>query len=258
MRRRTDDAPAAEVPTREGYDRWAEFYDGDGNPLVALEEPHVARMLGDVCGLALADIGTGTGRHAIALAQQGARVVAIDFSMGMLAKACAKADAQRVRFVCADCSTTLPLRTASFDRVLTCLLADHVPSLDGFIAELARICRPDGFIVLTTVHPAMHLLGTRARFTDPATGHKVYPRSYEFAMADYVMAAQRAGLHFDELGEWICDKTLEASVPRAARYAGWPMLLTMRLSRRREELSAGPRSEPPPRSFAARELTCRR
>ena len=28
------------VPTREGYERWAEVYDSDGNPLVALEERH--------------------------------------------------------------------------------------------------------------------------------------------------------------------------------------------------------------------------
>jgi ubiquinone/menaquinone biosynthesis C-methylase UbiE len=230
MKRVTDDAPAVEVPTREGYDRWAEFYDDDGNPLIALEEPHVARMLGDVRGLTLADVGAGTGRHALTLARAGARIVAVDFSWGMLAKARAKPDAAAVRFVCADCSTTLPLRTASFDRVLTCLLADHVPSLDGFVAELARICRPGGFIVLTTVHPAMHLLGTRARFTDPATGHKVYPRSFEYSISDFVMAVQRAGLRFDELGEWVCDAELVAAIPRAARYAGWPMLLAMRLS----------------------------
>src|SRR5258707_20246 len=26
------------VSTRDGYDRWAEIYDGEGNPLIALEE----------------------------------------------------------------------------------------------------------------------------------------------------------------------------------------------------------------------------
>ena len=41
------------VPTRDGYDRWSDVYDGDGNPLVLLEEPHVARLLGDVRGLSV-------------------------------------------------------------------------------------------------------------------------------------------------------------------------------------------------------------
>src|SRR5882672_4474492 len=29
------------VPTQAGYDRWAEFYDSDDNPLVLLEEQHI-------------------------------------------------------------------------------------------------------------------------------------------------------------------------------------------------------------------------
>lgn len=52
--------PGDIVPTREGYDRWSEVYDGDGNPLIALEEPQVERMLGDVRGLRIADVATRT------------------------------------------------------------------------------------------------------------------------------------------------------------------------------------------------------
>src|SRR5579862_4366785 len=51
------------LSTRDGYDRWAEIYDGEGNPLVAMEEPWVDKLLGDVRGLAVADIGCGTGRQ---------------------------------------------------------------------------------------------------------------------------------------------------------------------------------------------------
>lgn len=62
------------VSTRDGYDRWAEVYDGDGNPLLALEEPEVVQMLGDVRGLRIADIACGTGRHAVRLANAGGQV----------------------------------------------------------------------------------------------------------------------------------------------------------------------------------------
>jgi len=58
------DVPELIVPARQGYDRWSEVYDSDGNPLVALEEPEVIRMMGEVRGLRVADVGTGTGRHA--------------------------------------------------------------------------------------------------------------------------------------------------------------------------------------------------
>ena len=219
------------VPTREGYDRWSAVYDGDGNPLVALEEPHVIRMLGDVSGLRIADIGAGTGRHAIRLADQGASVVALDFSAGMIARARAKSGGSRVQFAMADCGSPLPLRDGAFDRVICCLLADHVPAVEPLFSELGRICRRDGFMVVTTVHPAMHLKGVRARFTDPATNSKVYPASYEFTISDYVTAASRCGLRFDEISEHVLTAEHGAANPRAEKYVGWPMLLAMRLSR---------------------------
>ena len=62
------------LPTKDGYDRWAEIYDEEANPLVMIEEPEVAAALGDVTGLAILDVGCGTGRHAVRLARSGARV----------------------------------------------------------------------------------------------------------------------------------------------------------------------------------------
>ena len=154
--------PGDIVPTREGYDRWSEVYDGDQNSLIAVEEPVLSRMLGDVRGLRIADVAAGTGRHSIRLAQAGAKVVALDFSKGMLTRARTKSGADQVSFVIADCARPLPLRDGIFERVVCALVADHVHSLDLLMSELARICCRSGFIVLTTVHPIMHLLGARA------------------------------------------------------------------------------------------------
>jgi SAM-dependent methyltransferase len=97
------------VPTRQGYDRWSEVYDRDGNPLLALEEPEVIRMMGEVRGLTIADVGTGTGRHALRFASAGARVVGVDFSLAMMERARAKPNADRIAFICADC-LRLPCR----------------------------------------------------------------------------------------------------------------------------------------------------
>src|SRR5262249_54950946 len=68
------------VPTREGYDLWAQLYDDADNPLIALETMPFRRLLGDVQGLTVADIGCGTGRHALAMAEAGATVIGVDFS----------------------------------------------------------------------------------------------------------------------------------------------------------------------------------
>jgi 2-polyprenyl-3-methyl-5-hydroxy-6-metoxy-1,4-benzoquinol methylase len=224
--------PGDIVPTREGYDRWSEVYDGDGNPLIALEQPQVERILGYVRGLRIADVAAGTGRHSVWLAKAGARVTALDFSRRMLAKARTKPGADRVSFVIADCAAQLPLRDCAFERVVCALLADHVPSLDSLLSELARICRRDGFIALTTVHPTMHLLGVRARFNDPESGGKVYPKSYDHSISAFVLAADRAGLRFDEISEHLITDQLVRTNPRAAPALGWPLLLAMKLSHR--------------------------
>ncbi len=223
--------PPTILPTREGYDLWATIYDEEDNPLVALETVEVTRHLGDVLGLAIADIGCGTGRHALALAGAGAVVTAADFSEGMLAKAWAKPGADKVRFVLADVQAPLPLRGDAFDRVLCCLVVDHVSKLDLLFAELRRICRPDGFIVVSVMHPAMMLRGIQARFTDPTTGGEVRPASSPNRICDYVMAATRAGLVFDAISEHVVTEALAARSPRAGKYLGWPLLLMMRLRR---------------------------
>ena len=217
------------LPAREGYDLWSMIYDSEDNPLVALETAEVARHLGDVAGLDLADIGCGTGRHAIPLAAAGARVTAVDFSAGMLAKARAKPAAEAVRFIQHDLETPLPLEAAAFDRVICCLVLDHIANLDGLFAELRRMCRPGGFVLVSSMHPAMMLLGIQARFTDPVTGRETRPASQPNQVSDYVMAAARAGLRFEHMSEHAVDEALVARSPRAGKYLGWLLLLMMKL-----------------------------
>ena len=222
--------PRVELPTRAGYDRWAEIYDEEDNALILLEEPHVNRLLGDVAGLAVADIGCGTGRHALRLARAGAQVTAVDFSDAMLRRARAKPGGEAVTFLQHDLAEPLPLPAGSFDRVLCGLVVDHIADLGRCFGELKRLCRPDGAVVVSVMHPAMMLRGIQARFTDPATGRETRPLSYAHQVSDYVMAATRAGFSLDHLGEHLVDAALAARSPRGAKYLGWPLLLVMRLT----------------------------
>lgn len=218
------------VGTREGYDRWSAVYDTDGNPLTALEEPVVRRLLGPVRGRRLLDVGCGTGRHALELARAGARVTAVDFSEGMLAQARRKPGASRVRFVRHDLAERVPLPAGAFDVVLSCLVLEHIRRLDPFFAELARLCRRGGRVVVSAMHPAMVLRGTSARFVDPETGRRVLPRSHPQTVADYVNAAARAGLRVEVMEERAATPALARRHPRARKYLGWPMLVAFRLA----------------------------
>jgi malonyl-CoA O-methyltransferase len=180
------------VPTRQGYDRWASSYDTDGNPLIALEEPLVDGLLGDVRGLSVLDVGCGTGRHAVRLAAAGAKVQAVDFSSGMLEQACRKPGAGAVLFSVHDLSAPLPFSAGTFDRIVCGLVIDHIADLVGLFAEMLRVCRPAGCVVVSVMHPAMMLRGVQARFHDTESGAEIRPASHAHQLSDYVLAAARA------------------------------------------------------------------
>jgi malonyl-CoA O-methyltransferase len=217
------------VPTRVGYDRWAEVYDDEDNPLVLLEQKLIGPLAGEVAGLTVADIGCGTGRHALRWAAAGARVTALDFSTAMLKRARAKPGAEAVTFIHHDLAEPFPLESAAFDRVFCCLVLDHIAVLDEFFRQLRRLCRPSGCVSVSVMHPAMSLRGVQARFIDPATGHRISPAGHTHQMSDYLMAAVHAGLKLEHISEHAADAALAAHSPRAGKYLGWPMLLMMKL-----------------------------
>lgn len=220
------DIPTREVSTREGYDLWAATYDEVDNPLVKLEGPVVAELMGDVRGQRVLDLGCGTGRHALSLAAAGARVTAMDFSEGMLAKARSKA-AGRIEFVVGDLHRRLPFGDEAFDRVICCLVFDHIRDVGHVFAEMGRVCRRDGSLLMTTLHPAILLAGVQARFTDHSTGEKVLLASVRNQVSDYVNASIAAGLSIRSMSEHFVDDALIARSPEGEKYRGWPLLLTM-------------------------------
>ena len=215
------------LPAREGYDRWSEIYDDEENPLIALEEPRVAALLGDVRDLDVVDVGCGTGRHALRLAALGARVTGLDQSEGMLERARAKPLAERVRWINHDVHAPLPLPSGAFDRVVCGLVLDHVRELEHALGEMRRVTRRDGRIVISVMHPALMLRGVQARFVDPETGREVRPESRPNTISDYVLAAARSGARIVDASEHAMDADTAARCPRGTKYLGWPMLFCL-------------------------------
>jgi malonyl-CoA O-methyltransferase len=204
-------------------------YDHDANPLQALEEPIVRGQVGEVLGLIALDLGCGTGRHALWMAAAGAVVTAVDFSEGMMAEARRKPGAEHVRFIEHDLHLPLPFVEGPFDIVVSGLVLEHIRELGGFFAEAHRVLKPGGRAVISSMHPAMFLRGTQARFTDASSGELVQPGSVPHSIADFVMASIRAGFTLSDVGEFAPDAEFAARYPRAAKYVGWPMLVVLSL-----------------------------
>ncbi|MGH1341684.1 MAG: class I SAM-dependent methyltransferase [Nannocystales bacterium] len=224
--------PITELPTRDGYDRWSSSYDSYDNPLIALEEPVVRERIGSPKGLDVLDVGCGTGRHAHWMARNGAHVTGVDFSLGMLEQLRSK-DAPELRLIEHDLTQGLPQTDDSADLVTCCLVLEHLPKLELIFAEMARVCRPGGRVLISDFHPEMLRRGYHARFREAPGGPKFQMQGEAHTISDYVMAATQAGFAITHASEHTMTSTLAESSRSAKKWIGLPLLFVLECTQAR-------------------------
>jgi cytosine/adenosine deaminase-related metal-dependent hydrolase/ubiquinone/menaquinone biosynthesis C-methylase UbiE len=136
----------------EAFDAWAEVYDTQPNPLLALEERVLGSMMPDVRGLDILDAGCGTGRWLQRLADGSPRsLLGVDISPAMLLLAGIK--------LSRNCSlrpgscTALPVSDTACDMVLSSFVVSYLEDLEAFAREIDRVARPGATIFLSDMHP---------------------------------------------------------------------------------------------------------
>src|SRR5262249_11758313 len=144
-------APVSEESSVAAYNRWHSGLpvdDGASTPWHVLAnqllEPEV-----DLSGREVLEIGCGPGGFAASLSRQGARVTGSHFSTAALELARREFSHLDVNWIRADIQQ-LPFENESFDTVISCETVEHVPSPSRAIAELARVLRQGGRLILTT------------------------------------------------------------------------------------------------------------
>jgi SAM-dependent methyltransferase len=214
---------AEELSARDGYAAWAACYEEDGNPLIPLEGPAVAALFGAIAARRALDLGCGTGRHTLALAQAGALVTALDQSPEMMAVARRKLRGHPVEWVLHALPAPLPLPDGAFALVVAGLVVEHVADLPALLRETVRVLCPGGRLVLSALHPDRTAAGQRARFIDPETGIRRPITTYHRSVADYLGAASAAGLALVSEQTLVVPAEVAATLPRASRYVGLPL-----------------------------------
>jgi ubiquinone/menaquinone biosynthesis C-methylase UbiE len=109
--------------------------------------PHVDRqveLLDLPCGCSLLEVGGGTGRVLERLRGEAHPLVIADFSAAMLREAATKEGLCGVRAL----AERLPFPDAVFDRVLVVDALHHFRDQEGAVAEMARVLRPGGRLVI--------------------------------------------------------------------------------------------------------------
>jgi ubiquinone/menaquinone biosynthesis C-methylase UbiE len=136
-----------------------------------------AEALADACavsaGQEVLDVGAGDGNFALACAREGASVVALDISPGMVERGRARSaeEGYDVEWLLGD-AEELPFEDARFDCVGSVFGAFIAPRPDVVAGELFRVVRPGGTVGLTAWTPGglmaqMFGIGRRFAPLDP-------------------------------------------------------------------------------------------
>jgi SAM-dependent methyltransferase len=144
--------PRAEVRAQRldaaTYDRW--FDSPWGRYSFDIESGAVLEAVGPLSSdLRVLDVGCGTGRLTSRLEASGATVVGLDLDPAMLVVAATRT---RGRLILGD-AHRIPVGDATFDRVVAVTLCEFTDDLGAVFAELARVTRPGGRIVVGSLNP---------------------------------------------------------------------------------------------------------
>jgi len=178
-----------ELDVATGYAAWAPVYDAMENALIRAEEPLVQAMTADVSPGRAIDVACGTGRHAAWLHAAGHETTGVDRTPEMLELA-----RQRVPHASFEEGdfTALRFDDDTFDFAICALALTHIADPSPAIAEMARVVRPGGRIVLTDAHPTFVLIQGQAMF--PAGQRLAFVRNHPHLHSTYLRAFRSAEL----------------------------------------------------------------
>ncbi|UFN50704.1 methyltransferase domain-containing protein [Roseomonas sp. OT10] len=100
-------------------------------------------------GLDVLDVASGEGYGAAMLAQVARSVVGVELAEDAVAHARAAYPGPNLRYLAGD-ARSLPLRDASVDAVVSFETIEHFYEHDAFLAEIRRVLRPGGLLVISS------------------------------------------------------------------------------------------------------------
>ncbi|WP_067126966.1 class I SAM-dependent methyltransferase [Microtetraspora malaysiensis] len=198
------------------YDRIAEGYTAENETGLVnayYERPAMLELAGDVTGRRILDAGCGSGPLFSVLRDRGAIVTGVDASAGMLEMARRRLGTDADLRV-ADLASPLPFPDDAFDDVIASLVLHYLEDWGPTLAELRRVLRPGGRLLISVHHPFgitlfQHMAGEKPKYfetrsrTDEWTkgGQTVQMRFWDRPLHAMTEAFTAAGFRISVISE---------------------------------------------------------
>jgi len=118
------------------------------------ERPSMIARLPSLKGKNVLDIGCASGFFTEHALKNGANVTAVDLSKVMIDRLASRIKSTKFKIFCADISQPMPfLKSNSFDCVICSLVFHYIKEWEPLLAELYRVMKEGGRLVISTHHP---------------------------------------------------------------------------------------------------------
>jgi SAM-dependent methyltransferase len=208
------------------YDRW--FETEIGRLVKHYEAELLHELLAPRPGDFLLDVGCGTGIFTESVLAAGAEVLGLDISLPMVAAAANRYRAQRFTPVVGN-MLTLPYASGSFDKVYSMTAIEFVDNAQAAVAELQRVTRNGGTVVITTLNRLSPWAERRLKKGEE--GHDLFQSMVFRSPAEMRRLAPggatlKTAIHFDKDENPVQARQIEAHAQRKALETGAFMALS--------------------------------
>ena len=197
---------------KESYNLWADQYDSDENKTRDMEAIALKKSLSGLQFSSVLELGCGTGKNTEWLLSLSDKVVSIDFSEEMLAKAKSRIHSHKVIFLQADLNENWIFADhGPFDLVTFSLVLEHIEDIEHIFNELDKVVINGGRVYMGELHPFKQYTGSQARFENQKGMHKI--PCFVHNISDFTNTAGRYDFKV-ELVDEVFDQNERSNIPR--------------------------------------------
>ncbi len=200
---------------QSAYDTWSSTYDHDRNLTRDLDQVTMRKVFADTRYINILELGCGTGKNTVLLAEISDAVHALDFSETMIEQARQKVNPDKVQFSIADLTQTWLIKNDSHDLIVCNLVLEHIEDLAFIFRQAFRVLKAGGAFYISELHPFRQYQGGNANFQ---RGDKIIEvPAYVHHVSEFLQAASESKFRLESFNEhWHQDD--QGKPPRLAAF----------------------------------------